>query len=211
MPSRRLSADCGIAIGPLLFVVAILGLLVTAIAAGSGSFSSSSNNEAARTKAAALLQIGQILKAGVERLAGLGVDIDTINIDPTSTSNTNDLFAPAGGGVNAPAVTLANSPVNDVWYYPLAAIPGLGSSNTERLAMLKVALDICNELNLRANAISTAANDSSMTNDIGDVTTATLAGAVNWPTPLQGQNSGCLHNSNSTTSGYFFYQVLGMR
>ncbi len=211
MSWSRSPGDSGIAIGPILFIVAIIGVLAAAIAAGSGSFSGNSNAEAASTKASALVQIGQILKTGSERLVGVGADFDTINIDPTSTSNTNDLFAPAGGGVNAPSVTLAHNPASDIWHYPFAAIPELGTAGTERAALLKVALDVCNQINIRVNAVSTLASDSAMTNDIGDVAAATLAGAANWPTPLLGRASGCLNNSNATTPGYFFYQVLGVR
>ena len=211
MPWLRPPGDSGIALGPILFIVAILGILAAAIAASSGSFTGRSNAEAASSKASALIQIGLILQVGAERMVGAGTDFDTVNIDPTSTSNTNDLFAPAGGGVNTPSITLANDPATDIWHYPFAAMPQLGTTATERVALLRVALDICDQVNVKANAISTTASDSSMTNDIGDVTVATLAGAANWPTPLLGKESGCLRNTNVTTPGYFYFQILGIR
>lgn len=210
--SYRLPWDAGIAIGPILFVVLILGILAAAIAASGGSFTSNTQQESARSNAAAMVQIGLLLKSGFSRLIGVGIDFDNINIDVTSTTNDNDLFSPSGGSVaTAPSVTLANNPAVDVWRFPLAALPQLGTSATERLAMLKMPLATCNQINLSVNALSTSADDASMGADIGDVGTATLAGAASWPTPLVGKEIGCIRNTNATTPGYFYFQVLGVR
>jgi hypothetical protein len=69
---NRFARQSGIAIGPILFIVAILAILATAIAAGSSTFATSSGQEAARTNAAALIQIGQNLKLGADRLITMG-------------------------------------------------------------------------------------------------------------------------------------------
>lgn len=210
--SFRLSRDAGIAIGPILFVVAILGILAAAIAASGGSFTGSSSRESARSNAAAMVQIGLLLKTGFTRLIGVGTDFDSINIDVTATTADNDLFSPSGGGITtAPSVTLANNPAVDVWRFPLAALPQLGTSATERLAMLRLPLATCNQVNVSVNVLSTSADDSSMGADIGDVSAATLAGAASWPAPLVGRESGCVRNTNATTPGYFYFQVLGIR
>ena len=42
---RRLSPNAGIAIGPILFIIAILAILAAAIAAGSGSFTAGTTSE----------------------------------------------------------------------------------------------------------------------------------------------------------------------
>src|SRR5580658_2534770 len=65
---ERFGHDAGIAIGPILFIIAILGILAAAIAAGSGSFTSGTTAESSKTKAAALIQIGENLKIGMDRL-----------------------------------------------------------------------------------------------------------------------------------------------
>lgn len=208
---RRFAADAGIALGPILFILAILGILAAAIAASSGSFSGNSSNEAARTNASALIQIGNLLKVGFSRLIGSGVEFDSIIIDPNSTVNDTDLFSPSGGSVNVPMNTLANNPVTDIWRYPLAALPQMGTSATDRIALLKVSKALCNQINIKTNAISTDPDDSSLVADIGDITAVTLTGASAWPTPLIGQEMGCLKNSNATTPGYFYFQVLGVR
>lgn len=211
MRRLRVRRDSGIALGPILFIIAILGILATAIAAGSGSFTGNAGAEAARVNASALIQIGTLLKSGFDRMIGTGADFDTINIDPTATSNANDLFAPSGGSINIPSVTLANDPATDAWHYPFAALPQMGSGSTERVAFLKVTLAVCDQANIKANAITTTASNSLLANDIGDVTATTLVGATNWPPVLAGKDSGCLKNTNSATPGYFYYQVLGIR
>lgn len=207
----KAGSESGIAIGPILFIVAILGILAAALAAGSGTFTGNSSGETARIKASALIQIGSILKVGMVRMTGNGVDFDSVNIDPDDTSGVNDLFSPTGGSVNVPSIKLSNDPTIDVWYYPHAAVPQMGTAASERLALLKVTPSVCNEVNRKANAILTDAADSSMTADIGDVTAASLSGAAAWPVPLLGKEIGCIHNSNGATAGYFYYQILGIR
>lgn len=208
---RSLSDDAGVALGPILFILAILGILAAAVAASSGSFNGNSMAEAARTNASALIQSGNLLKVGFSRLIGSGADFDNIVIDPNSTVNDMDLFSPSGGSVNVPLNTLANNPATDIWHYPLAALPQMGTSATDRVALLKVGKALCNQINIKANALATDADDVSLAADAGDATAATLAGAANWPMPLIGKEVGCLKNLNATTPGYFYFQVLGVR
>ncbi|MGB4100465.1 MAG: hypothetical protein WBK91_00950 [Alphaproteobacteria bacterium] len=207
---QRLHADEGIAIGPILFVVAILGILAAAIAAGSGSFTGSSSTEAARTKAAALIQIGQNLKVGADRLGGLGYDADSINISPTATTADNDLFSPSGGGVGAPSTTMADVPATDVWRYSHMAVTNMGTTATELGAFLKVALTVCDQINVKANAISaTAASTAGLAADVGDLANDP-SGAAAWPASLAGKPTGCLKGTGTST-GYWFYQILMIR
>lgn len=51
--------DSGIAIGPILFVIAVLGILAAAVAAGSGSFSTSSSKESAQAMASTVMDYMQ--------------------------------------------------------------------------------------------------------------------------------------------------------
>lgn len=208
--AQRLHRDAGIAIGPILFVVAILGILAAAIAAGSGSFTGSSNTEAARTKAAALIQIGQNLKVGADRLSGLGYDADTINIDPTSTTLDNDLFSPSGGGVGAPSITMANTPATDVWHYTHLSVTNMGTTATELGAFLRVALPVCDQINARANAITgTAAGTAGLAADVGDLA-SNPSGASSWPALLAGMPTGCFKATGIST-GYWYYQIMAVR
>lgn len=206
----RAAQDAGIAIGPILFVVAILGVLAAAIAASSGSFTGSTATESARTKANALIQIGQNLKVGADRLVGLSYDADTIHISPTSTTLDNDLFSPSGGGVGVPSVTVANNTATDGWSYTHLPVTNMGTSATELVAFLPVALVVCDQVNVRANAISaSASNDTDLAADVGAVG-IDPSGAAAWPVKLAAKPTGCLKGTGTST-GYYYYQVLVQR
>lgn len=204
---KRIDKNSGIAIGPILFVLAILAVLAAALAAGSGSFTGSAAQETKRVSAAALIESALVLKHAVDKMAGNNAAVTDVVIDPDSTSNDNDLFSPSGGGVNAPSVIMANDPSSDVWCYPTAAVPRVGTSAVERLAMLKVSATLCDEINDRANAMSTPGAA-----DIGDPASGALgADAANWPNLLEGKPTGCVNNSNADSPGYWFYQILGIQ
>ena len=214
--SERLPTNAGIAIGPILFIIAVLGILAAAIAAGSGSFTSSSTNEGNNTKASALLQIGQNLKIGFDRITGNGIDFDSVNIDPADTSADTDLFSPSGGGISAPSVTMGNTPASDVWTYSKAPIPKMGTSATDLIAYLEVAQGVCEEINKKAVGITgTTGGSGTALGDLGAANPVTQANLVsnigNWPTVLEGKPTGCFVNSNGATDHHYFYQVLGIR
>jgi len=209
----RLASDAGIAIGPILFIISILGILAAAIAAGSGSFTTGTATESNRAKASAIIDIGQNLKIGFDRIIGNGVDFDAVIIDPENTSSSYDLFSPLGGGISAPSVTMAADPSTDKWKFPLVAIKRLGTTDGNRLAVLRVTEGVCDELNSKVAALDTGtAMDQS--GDFGDFGSDSLIDdSDNWPADLQGKPIGCLHNSNSTsvTAGFYFYQVLAVQ
>lgn len=218
--------NAGIALGPILFIIAILAILAAAIAAGSGSFNASSSREGNKTKAAAIIQIGDTLKVGMDRLTmENGVVYNTWTTSPTSTSTSSDLFSPTGGGIGAPSVTMAGNPSSDIWYYPQGAIQGLGtysanSSNTIQMAILNVTAGVCAEINNRVNGGAVAPAAAALGNFGAGYGNATLASTMNggWPVAatnttvvnLYGRPIGCVQNSNAgpPAAGYFFYQVL---
>src|ERR1700722_15386326 len=153
---NRLKANAGIAIGPILFIIAILAILAAAIAAGSGSFTAPTATEGAKTKASAIIQLGDNIKMGMDRLTmENSISWGGWNINTNDTSNNNDLFSPLGGGISPPSTSLAGDPGNDAWHYPTGGIPGLGTTAPEQLAVLNVASDVCNEINNRADGIAT--------------------------------------------------------
>ncbi|MGE3623004.1 MAG: hypothetical protein AB7H77_03890 [Bdellovibrionales bacterium] len=209
----RLPSDAGIAIGPILFIIAILGILAAAIAAGSGSFTAGTQNEGNSTKASALIQIGENLKVGMDRLMlGNSTDFNSVVIDVNNTSNSVDLFSPSGGGIAVPSTSLSADPVNDLWYYPTAIIPQMGTSGSERLAMLQVTQGICDQINSKANALditvanydSGAIGDPTANNDLGN-----LLANGDWPEALNGRMVGCVYDTGTST--YWFYQVLAIQ
>jgi|GEM_PF-725947 hypothetical protein len=151
---ERFSPNAGIAIGPILFIIAILAILAAAIAAGSGSFTAGTGTETNKTKSSALMQIGENLRVGMDRITmegGLGPTQVTIN--PANTSSTSDLFSPTGGGIAPPSPGMANNPTVDTWTYPSGIIKGLGTQQSTSpviVAVLPVSQGVCAEVNNRA-------------------------------------------------------------
>lgn len=203
--SNRLNSQSGIAIGPILFVVAILAILATAIAAGSSTFATSSGQETNRVNAASLIQIGQNLKLGVDRIVALGTSIANVDINASNTTGNTAIFSPSGGGLVPPSLALSNSG-SDAWIYTWADATNMGTSGStgrERLALLKVTQGVCDQVNSQAGNGSTpsAADYGNFTNSVN---------LTAWPTGLGGKMVGCF-NSNGGTAGYYYYQVLNIQ
>jgi len=206
----RMKDDAGIAIGPILFIIAILGILAAAIAAGSGSFSTGTATESAKAKAVALIDIGQTLKLGFERIVGRGIYFDSVDLDPTHTTATDDLYSPSGGGISPPSVTMAETPASDAWMYPLLTIPSIGSSSGSRVALIEVAEDVCDQVNILANALAAGTADTDGA-ALGDFSSASLNTVAAWPANFDGKMTGCVENTTAATAGFFFYQVIGVQ
>ena len=207
--NQRLHSNAGIAIGPILFIIAILAILAAAIAAGSGSFTAGTSQESNTTKAAALIQIGENLKVGMDRMTmENGISYGGWTINSTATVNNNDLFSPTGGGITVPSASMANTPGTDNWLYPTGAVPQLGTNNAEQLALLKISAGVCDQINNKANGITTSPSVTGV--DLGDFAVTgsdiPISNMNAWPLP--GKPVGCVNNINSTTSGTYFYEVL---
>ncbi len=202
----RPSSRSGVAIGPILFIVAILAVLATAIAAGSSTFSTNSSQETNRTNAAALIQIGQNLKMGVDRIITLGTAVENVVINSANTVNSADLFSPTGGGLIPPATTLS-SDGSQSWIYSWADITGLGTSSLERIALLRVTLGVCNQINTQAGNPGDATNDTN--GDFGSNMEVNIT--ANWPSNLDRKMVGCIDNINGSGNAYYFYQVLAVQ
>jgi hypothetical protein len=216
MPTERLAANAGIAIGPILFIIAILGILAAAIAAGSGSFTNGTASEGNSTKASALIQIGENLKVGMDRiLMENGIALNNVVIGVNNTQNTNELFSPTGGGITIPATSMSNDPVNNFWYYPQAIVPNIGSGASsglpDMMAMIQVSQGVCDQINAKAIGLNTSVanydtgaigDPGNSNNDLGNLFSS-------WPAALNGQLVGCV--ADSSTSTYWFYQVIAIQ
>jgi hypothetical protein len=214
--NSRFRRDAGIALGPILFIIAILAILAAAIAAGSGSFNASTASEGNKTKAAAIIQIGDALKVGMDRLT-MENNVVPANwvINASSTQNSTDLFSPIGGGISPPSIAMAGNPASDTWLFPQGAIPGLGTyvttpANTLQLAMLNVSQGVCQEINNRANGLNSVPTNADLGNFNTPYTSNAAASTMNgaWPAALAGKPIGCVGNSDGGSTGYYFYEVL---
>jgi len=225
---KRMASNAGIAIGPILFIIAILGILAAAIAAGSGSFTIGTSSEGNRTKSAALIQIGENLKIGMDRIVmSGGLDPTAVNTDTADTSGVADLFSPIGGGIAPPSVGMANDPSSDKWYFPQGVVAGIGTggSNNSVIAVLPVSQGVCAEINNRSVGVAIVPEAA----DLGDFTGNEVTGAAwpdgtgtpVWPTSatadpkLTGVATGCVNNNATMTtavsSPYFFYQIMAIQ
>jgi hypothetical protein len=209
----RPRGDAGIAIGPILFVIAILGLLAAAIAAGSGSFTSSTTAQSNTTKANALIDIGQNTKVGMDRaMAAGGYDPTMIVADPSKTGNAWDLYAPTGGGVAPPSTVMAlggGSGTYDTWMYPLVLVKNIGSQaagagNGCRLMVLPVSLGVCQQVNLKTTG-SAAAPAVAALGDFGGGSNFQTAVDDHSLWPFSGIMTGCVQNSSAITAGTVGY------
>ena len=89
-PNSRFALRSGIAIGPILFMVAILAILATAIASGASSWSSDQTRESDQTMASAIIGIGKDLQAGVARVMSHGCADTQISFEnPVVSSYVN--------------------------------------------------------------------------------------------------------------------------
>lgn len=212
-PIQRFDAQAGIAIGPILFIIAILAILAAAIAAGSGNFTAGTTTESNRTKASAIIEIGSNLKTGADRLIMENqVPFSSLDTNWQNTQGNNEMFSPEGGGITSPSFALANNPSTDgtgsngdIWYYPNGPIPGLGDpGQPELFAVLSVSQGVCSEINNKANSMATPTGS-----DLGDFTSNSQNATVTsgWPAVFNGHTVGCVQNE-SMNNEYFFFQVL---
>jgi type II secretory pathway pseudopilin PulG len=120
----RFSPASGIALGPILFIIAILAILAAAIAAGAGGFSGNISNERAKTTAAAIVTSLQQIKDGYDLvianggnpfiMAGLtpasGYGFAGYDPSDPNYNAASDPFSPSGGGVILPTIFPILSP-----------------------------------------------------------------------------------------------------
>jgi hypothetical protein len=121
----RFAGNHGIAIGPILFLIAILAILAAAIAAGSGSFSGGTTNENAKVMAQFVIDWTSNIDNAVQKIknengytdAQISFEIPSGELTKTAdgtdfqswTTNANctvdgcKVFKPAGGGLTPTA------------------------------------------------------------------------------------------------------------
>ena len=93
--NRTGNRQSGIAIGPILFVVAILAVLASAIAAGSGAFNSDTSAVKAKAQASAILEYANEVKFAVDRLLAKGCADTQISFENPIVSGYTNPNAPS--------------------------------------------------------------------------------------------------------------------
>ncbi len=203
----RLTSQAGIAIGPILFVVAILAILATAIAAGSSTFTTNASQETNRVNATAMLQIGSTLKLGTDRVIGLGTAGAAVTT--TGAATIADIYSITGGGLTFPSTALAATPATNTWAYLWAPVTNIGTTAIDKIAVLPVTQGVCDQVNKIVNGPTTTP-----TGFAPSAATWYSAGVsiTNWDTgtganTLDGKLAGCFQ-AITNSPGYYFYQVL---
>jgi hypothetical protein len=210
-----MSPNAGIAIGPILFIIAILAILASAIAAGSGSFTAGTGSESNKTKSSALVQIGENLRMGMDQITMENqVLVPNVDIDVAHTSTNLMLFSPTGGGVAPPSVGMASNPLLDKWAFPRGTVGGLGTGADSVVAVLPVSRGVCAEINNRSMGIPAVPPAKDLgtfvsgtggivsTNwpkiaDEDDWTSGATTTATTGPT-MEGLGTGCVYNTGAT-------------
>jgi hypothetical protein len=220
------SSSSGIAIAPILFVIALLAILATAIAAASSTFSSGSGQETARVAASTMLDLCTQHRTAVSRVMALGCTENQISFENSIVSGyTNGsapsdqhchIFHPQGGGL-----VYRPLPAEYAWrstgdmslvYKPgemfdrFAAdnrIPSLGSDadyagNELIYAVINIRGDICDQINsqLKNPDKSTMFAGPNTSHFVG-VFQWPYVGTVPFPTSTSGKMAMC-------TEGYYY-------
>jgi FlaG/FlaF family flagellin (archaellin) len=92
---RRGYFQRGIVIGPILFIIAIIGVLAAAIAAGTGGFSGSSSTASAKVMASAIVDSGQQIKTAVDFVLANGCEDTEISFENNFVAGYENPNAPA--------------------------------------------------------------------------------------------------------------------
>ena len=148
----RRTNQCGIAIGPILYIVAILAVLVSAIAAGSGSFIASISSERLRIIANTIIEQATEIATAVNIVSANGCGDDQMNFYPGGQNNSNaptdgscDVFDINGGKLAKVPV----SPIPQRWRYRTGpGANGVGTSAPDIWLRLEyISVDVCRAVN----------------------------------------------------------------
>ena len=169
----RLSSPSGIAIGPILFIIALLAILAGAIAAGSGGFGQNTSSVNARVAASEIINYGNQVESATHRMLANGVDPlnlsfrhNIVRVDGTGNWGTNynpncaasscEMYNINGGGMQDSAnftpygngTGAVSNAVSGSVIFMVFGVPNLGTSANELMMVLwNVSSDVCAEIN----------------------------------------------------------------
>ncbi|MGE3770902.1 MAG: hypothetical protein AB7G06_08145 [Bdellovibrionales bacterium] len=217
--TSRLAATAGIAIGPILFVVAILAVLVGAIAAGSGGFTGSATTESVRVRASVLIQQANNIKTATDRVIvnGTGPTAIIVAESPATPTSSSAIYTTAGGGITPQNPPAGSVPTGSTWRFVLDAdLPGIGAADGDFIAVIQVTEQTCEALNNIIFGTGVLSSIPSL-GTTPDVTIAAAAAGDNVTpagnafdqggspdTEYDGRINACVADGTD----YYFYQLL---
>ena len=164
--SMRNTHQRGIAIGPILFVVAILAVLASAIAAGSGAFNGDISAISAKAQASAILEYANEVKFAVDRVLAKGCKDTEISFENSIISGYVNPNAPSDKSchvfdVNGGGIVWKKPPANTSGYaeglfysghhgFVGTSLPLGGINPTQDLILFfpNITKDVCEEINM---------------------------------------------------------------
>ena len=228
----RLRPSAGIALGPILFILAILTILAAVIAAGSGGFTANTTNESAKADAETILLYAKNLRDTVMLLTSNGCADTQLNFYTLMLgSYTNNITAPAdhscdvfdprgGNYVYKPLLPemfdMSSSAVTARALYGsifgisgVDVVPGVGTGQPQLIFLVYyIRPDICQQLNILLGHLATPA----VSTINGSFFAGTYTATTNLSSSVSGLDQACIaSSSNQSTAVYIFYSVLKIR
>ena len=140
MTPRTFHHQQGIALGPILFIIAILAIIAAAIAAGNGGFNANTTTEGGKVNASTIIQVGESLQNAVRKVVSQGCADTQISFanpvisgytNPNSPSdNSCNVFDPNGGSMSFPVITASTLETADGGHFVFEGsngVSGVGS------------------------------------------------------------------------------------
>jgi hypothetical protein len=231
----RARSKGGFAIGPILFIIALIAVIGAALSSGSGGFNASSGEETARVNATNIMGQGTNYKIAIDRLASNGFSVPTapgvvsqaagatvaadgidFTVDCSGTSSpadgSNCLYTTLGGAISrqtppAKGVPAATITATTPYQFHVVDMPGIGlAANEDLVVTVPVSQPVCEK-------IVTSLYGTSATVGAHGGTPAITTGAVtDFDTPAASTSvTGRMANCVSSGTDYLFYQVLNAK
>ena len=225
MHTKRYTGQCGVAIGPVLFIVAVLAILAAAIAAGSGSFTAATTTESISTAASTIISYADLVGAAVQRLSiEHNCSASQINfVNPLVSGYTNagapsdnscNVFDPAGGAItyqNPPASYLDSSntsaPSYGNWFFSGAnQLQNWNASSGSIILFLPyVPLAICQKINSLLGFPVTTQSYVPWINSVDTVENIKFTGASPADAYIFPNSGGCTSACYGVVSGCLWF------
>ena len=232
---RMVNSQSGIAIGPILFIIAILAILAATIAASSGSFTSGTTKESDKIVAAAIIQSMESTADTVQLLIGRGCTENQLSFfsdTPAGTFYTNasapvdgscDIYGAGGKQVMIPMpesgfVSQPAYPDSQFWRYPYFTGRGMMTLGTGAADLIMYYMYLkqstCIEINNRLGV--------SNPSGVPPVVTGTCSHAQSFFDGTYQDNSvtwcgitnvtaACVYDPDSSYNLYYYYKALLVR
>lgn len=226
----------GIAIAPILFVVAILAVLAIAISAASGAFNGDTSAVKAKAQATAILEYAEQVKMAVDKVYNRGCFDTQISFENPIVSGYTNPNAPSdkschvfdvnGGGISFLPIKVSKLETGNDGFFEFQgvnAVAGLGHLTAQLIAFLPLdSLDTCNKINEMVGMKGYLGHDVYGVVRTYDFKGVYGTGAYNTlvnggGTWIQGKMMGCLKKSSCCPAHhplyapYFFFTVLLVR